>query len=63
MKKISSVFLVLSLGTTAYFFIKEQIKGVALSPNENILLSISYLITGISVLILVRIKFLENRNQ
>ncbi len=63
MKKISFIFLLLSLGIIVYFFIKEQFRGITLSQQENILLSITYLIVGISLLILFRIKHFENKNK
>jgi hypothetical protein len=61
MKKILILILVICMGLIIYFFIKEQVKGIALSHRENIILSVTYLITGISILILGRIKFLENK--
>jgi len=63
MKKISFIFLLLSLGIIIYFFIEEQFRGIALSQKENILLSITYLIVGISLIILFRIKHFENKNK
>ena len=53
--------LVLSMGLIIYFFIKEQFNGIVLTNKENILLSVLYLIVGISVLILARINFLKNK--
>lgn len=61
MKKISFIFLLLSLGIIVYFFIKEQFRGITLSQKENILLSITYLVVGISLIILFRIKNSENK--
>ena len=61
MKKIIIFILVLSMGLIIYFFIKEQFNGIVLTNKENILLSVLYLIVGISVLILVRINFLKNK--
>ncbi|HEY5464884.1 MAG TPA: hypothetical protein VIJ95_16595 [Hanamia sp.] len=63
MKKISFLFLIVSIGIIIYFFIKEQFRGIGLSPWENMLLSITYLVVGISLIILYRIKYLENKNQ
>lgn len=63
MKKISFTFLFLSIGIIIYFFIKEQFRGITLSHNENILLSITYLLIGISLIILYRIKYLENKKK
>jgi hypothetical protein len=61
MKKIIIFILVLSMGLIIYFFIKEQFNGIVLTNKENILLSVLYLIVGISVLILARINFLKNK--
>lgn len=63
MKKIIITLLALCMVTIIYFFVKEQFKGIVLSKNENILLSITYLVTGISLLILFRIQHLEKKNQ
>ena len=52
MKKLSVLLLVVSGGIIIYFFIKEQFNGMVLSSGENMLLSITYLLVGISVLIL-----------
>jgi hypothetical protein len=63
MKKISSLFLVVSIVIIIYFFIKEQFRGIVLSHGENILLSITYLVVGISLIILYRIKYLEDKSK
>jgi amino acid transporter len=63
MKKFSFIFLLLSIGIIIYFFIKEQFRGIALSQKENLLLSITYLIVGISLIILFRIKHFENKKK
>ncbi|MEO8720986.1 MAG: hypothetical protein ABI297_03250 [Ginsengibacter sp.] len=63
MKNISIIFLLLCGLVIIYFFIQEQFKGVVLSQKENLLLSITYLIVGISLLILFRLKHLENKNK
>ena len=55
--------MVLSVGTTAYFFVIEQFNGVVLTKNENTILSVSYLITGISLVILARQRFFEKKNE
>ena len=52
MKKLSVLLLVVSGGIIIYFFIKEQFNGMVLSSGENMLLSITYLLVGISLLIL-----------
>jgi amino acid transporter len=63
MKKISFILLLSSIGIIIYFFIKEQFRGITLSQKENLLLSINYLIVGISLIILFRIKHFENKNK
>jgi hypothetical protein len=49
--------------TIIYFFIREQFNGVVLSHTENMLLSVTYLLVGISLLILFRLKNMENKKQ
>lgn len=61
MKKISLTFLVISTGVIIYYLIKEQLKGIHLSPAENRLLSITYLVVGICLFMLFRLKHLENK--
>ncbi|HUZ57344.1 MAG TPA: hypothetical protein VMU83_01010 [Hanamia sp.] len=63
MKKIIVLILVLCMGIIIYLFIKEQFKGITLSYKENTTLSITYLITGISLLILFRINYLEKKKE
>jgi len=63
MKKVSFIFLLLSIGIIIYFFIKEQFRGIALSQKENFLISITYLIVGVSLIILFRIKHFEDKNK
>lgn len=63
MKNILLVTLLLSMGFITYFFVEEQIKGVVLSKDENIFLSVLYLIVGISVFLLIRTKTREKKNQ
>lgn len=63
MKKVSFIFLLLSMGIIIYFFIKEQFRGIALSQKENIFLAVTYLIVGIALLILFRLKNLENKKE
>ena len=46
-----------------YFFVEEQFKGVILTQNENILLSVLYLVVGLSVLGLIRIKSSEKKAE
>ena len=57
MKKISFIFLLLSMVVITYLFVREQFSGIVLSQKENTLLSITYLVVGISLLILFRIKY------
>lgn len=52
MKKISVLLLVVCGGIIIYLFIKEQFNGMVLSGKENMLLSITYLLVGICLLIL-----------
>jgi hypothetical protein len=54
MKNILIIVLLISMGFIIYFFIKEQFNGSILTHNENIFLSVLYLVVGISVLLLVR---------
>lgn len=61
MKKIIILFLLLCMVTIIYFFIKEQFKDITLSHKENTILSVTYLITGISLLILFRFNYLEKK--
>jgi len=63
MKRISFIFLIISIIIIAYFFIQEQFRGITLSSTENIILSITYLVVGISLLILFRLKHLENKQE
>ena len=63
MKRVSFIFLIISIIIIAYFFIQEQLRGITLSSTENIILSITYLVVGISLLILFRLKHLENKQE
>jgi hypothetical protein len=63
MKKLLIFILVVSMGAIAYFFIREQFEGVVLSREENTFLSGLYLVVGIAVLILARIKYAEDRKK
>ncbi len=51
------------MGFIIYFFVEEQFKGVVLSHKENIFLSVLYLVVGISVFVLFRIKYSENKKK
>jgi amino acid transporter len=61
MKKAAFIILFLSAVTIIYLFIKEQFNGVVLSRIENLILSITYLLVGISLLALLRLKNKENK--
>jgi len=63
MKKTAFIFLLISVVIIIYLFIKEQFRGIVLSNSENILLSITYLVVGISLFILFRLKHLENKKE
>jgi len=63
MKKLFIFILVASMAAIAYFFIKEQWQGAVLSHEENTFLSGLYLVVGISILVLARIKHAEDRNK
>lgn len=49
--------------TIAYFFIKEQFNKVVLTSGENLVLSITYLLVGIILLILFIVKNREDRKR
>jgi hypothetical protein len=63
MKKFAFIILLLCMVTIIHFFIREQFNKIVLSHNENLVLSITYLITGISLLILFILKNRENKNE
>ena len=63
MKKAAFIILFFSAITIIYLFIKEQFNGVVLSRMENLVLSITYLLVGISMLVLFRIKSKENKEE
>ncbi|MGN6250071.1 MAG: hypothetical protein ACTHNG_17085 [Ginsengibacter sp.] len=63
MKKIAFAVLFLSIATIIYFFIGEQFNGVVLSHTQNLVLSITYLLVGISLLILFTLKNKENKEH
>lgn len=56
MKMILVFLMILCVGVIAWFFIKEQFQGMVLSHNENMLLSATYLILGISFFLFARIR-------
>lgn len=63
MKKAAFIILFLSAATIVYFFIKEQFNKIVLSPAENLTLSVTYLLVGISLLILFWLKNKENKKE
>ena len=63
MKKLSLLVMVLAMSVVIYFFIKEQFKRVTLSHEENMTLSVTYLVIGLCMLILARINYLEKRKK
>jgi hypothetical protein len=63
MKKIGLVVLFLSFAIIVYFFIKEQVRGMVLSQNENTILSVCYLLIAAALIILFRIRSIENKNR
>jgi hypothetical protein len=63
MKNILLIILLVSMGCIIYFFVEEQFKGVVLTNKENTFLSVLYLVVGVCVLILIRIKSSERKKQ
>jgi len=63
MKRISFIVLLTGFIIIAYLFIKEQFRGIVLSSTENTILSITYLVVGICLIILFRIKNQENKKK
>jgi VIT1/CCC1 family predicted Fe2+/Mn2+ transporter len=63
MKKLLVFILAVCLGVIVYYFIKEQVKAIRLSHFEDNILSATYLVTGISLLLLGRVKYLENKRK
>ncbi len=63
MKNVLIIILLISMGFIVYFFVEEQFKGIVLTQNENIFLSVLYLIVGLSVLGLIRIKSSKKRSD
>jgi hypothetical protein len=61
MKNALIIILLASMACIVYLFVEEQFKGVVLTPNENIFLSVLYLIVGLSVLGLIRAKSSEKK--
>ena len=63
MKNVLITILLASMAFIIYFLVEEQLKGVVLSQKENIFLSILYLVVGLSVLGLIRIKSSEKKKE
>jgi len=63
MKNILIVVLLASMAFIVYFFVEEQFKGVVLTQNENIFLSVLYLVVGLCVLGLIRIISSEKKKE
>ncbi|HEY5408754.1 MAG TPA: hypothetical protein VIJ92_16790 [Ginsengibacter sp.] len=61
MKNILIIILLASMACIVYFFVEEQFKGVVLTQKENILLSVLYIVVGLSVLLLIKIKSSEKK--
>ncbi len=63
MKKLLFFLLLLCFITIVYFFIKEQFNKVVLTRNENLALSVTYLLVGIILLILFISRNKENKKK
>jgi hypothetical protein len=63
MKKIVGVLMFVSMAIIVWLFVKEQFKGVVLSKSENTLLSITYLVMGISIFIFARLNSLQKKKE
>ncbi|RNI35758.1 hypothetical protein EFY79_12425 [Hanamia caeni] len=63
MRRLLFVLLLICFITIAYFFIKEQFNKVVLTSGENLVLSITYLLVGIILLILFIVKNREDRKR
>ena len=63
MKKLLFILLLICFITIVYFFIKEQFNKVVLTSGENLVLSITYLLVGIILLILFIVKNKENKKR
>jgi len=56
MKRLLFILLLICFITIVYFFIKEQFNKVVLTSGENLVLSITYLLVGIILLVLFIVK-------
>ena len=63
MKRLLFILLLICFITIVYFFIKEQFNKVVLTSGENLVLSITYLLVGIILLILFIVKNRENKKR
>ena len=63
MKRLLFILLLICFITIVYFFIKEQFNKVVLTSRENLMLSITYLLVGIILLVLFIIKNRENKKR
>jgi hypothetical protein len=63
MKKLLFFSLVICFITIVYFFIREQFNKVVLTHNENLALSVTYLLVGIILLILFITKNKEDKKK
>ena len=63
MKRLLFILLLICFITIVYFFIKEQFNKVVLTSGENLVLSITYLLVGIILLVLFIGKNRENRKR
>jgi len=63
MKRLLFILLLICFITIVYFFIKEQFNKVVLTSGENLVLSITYLLVGIILLVLFIVKNRENKKR
>ena len=63
MKRFLFLLLLVCFITIVYFFIREQFNKIVLTRNENLVLSVTYLLVGIILLILFIIKNKENKKK
>lgn len=63
MKRLLFISLLICFIMIVYFFIKEQFNKVVLTSGENLVLSITYLLVGIILLVLFIVKNRENKKR
>ena len=63
MKIIAAFILVICMAVIIYFLVKEEINGIVLSHNENILVSVIYILIGICIFIIAATKFSEKKKE